>query len=159
MLTDEGFSIASEPARNARAVASRVLQWCDDACNLQRLTVFAQELLQLLQECFATQQLHHRIKRERMWEAYHKLRISDVFKSKWEVFLKVAAATGPCPIFYQYVTDQVFKGMIVQCFQVSTEAGNGADTETGLTYEEHCVILLGMSPEHCAKSLSVVPIL
>ena len=59
-----------------------------------------------------------------------------MFKSKWEVFLKVAAATGPCPIFYQYITDQVFKGMIVQCFQVSTEAGNGADTETGLTYEE-----------------------
>ena len=58
VLTDEGFSIASEPARNARAVASRVLQWCDDACNLQRLTVFAQELLQLLQECFATQQLN-----------------------------------------------------------------------------------------------------
>ena len=136
MLTDEGFSVPSEPAQNARAIASSVLQWCDDPCNLPMLTAFSQELLQLLQECLSMQQLPHQVKRERMWEAYHKLRTSEVFKIKWVVFLKNLAAIGPCPIFYQYVTDQVFKDMILQHFQVNTETGNGAHSETGLTYEE-----------------------
>lgn len=68
------------------------------------------------------------VKRERMWEAYHKLRTSNVLVG----FLKISTAIGPCPIFYQYVADQLFKGMH---FQVSAETGNGAD-ETGLAYEE-----------------------
>lgn len=57
-------------------------------------------------------------------------------KTKWVVFLKNLAAIGPCPIFYQYLTDQVFKDMILQHFQVNAETGNRAYSETGLTYEE-----------------------
>lgn len=82
------------------------------------------------------QQLPHQVKRERMWEAYHKLRTSHVFKTKWVDFLKVFAPIGPCPIFYQYVTDRVFKDMVLEHFQVNAETGNRAYTETGLTYEE-----------------------
>ena len=45
------------------------------------------------------------------------------------MFLKISAAIRPCPIFYQYVTDQVFKDMM-------QKLANRAYTETGLTYEE-----------------------
>ena len=96
------------------------------------------------------QQLPQRVKRERMWEAYHKLRTSNVFKTKWVGFLEISTAIGPCPIFYQYVTDQVFKGMILQHFQVSAETGNGAD-ETGLTYEE--INALRYSAGHLPRAL------
>ena len=136
VLTDDGFSVSYKPAQSARVIASRVLQWCDDPCNLPRLTAFSQELLQVLKECLSMQQLPHQVKRERIWETYHKLRTSYVFKTKWVDFLKISAAIGPCPIFYQYITDQVFQDMVLQHFQVNAETGNRAYTGTGLTYEE-----------------------
>ncbi len=136
VLEDDGFSLPSELAQKARTTATRVLLWCDDASNLPRLTTFAQELLQLLMECLATQQLPQGAVREKMWEAYHKLRTSAVFKSMWVQFLETSAAVGACPIFYQYVTDRLFKAMIMHHFPVSPEAVNGAEPEIGLTYEE-----------------------
>ena len=98
---------------------------------------------------------------ERMWGAYHKLHTSEIFKTKWEALLKVAAITEPCPISYQYATDQLFKGMIVQHFPVAAEASNETDAKKCDDFLPgmYCVILLDTSQEHCTRSWSMVPIL
>ncbi len=69
-----------------------------------------------------------------MWEACHKQRTSDALKSKWVRFLETSVAVGACSIFYQYVTDRIFKAMIMQHFPVSAKAYD--QNETGLRYEE-----------------------
>ncbi len=71
-----------------------------------------------------------------MWEAYHKLRTSAAFKSVWVRFLDTTVAVEACPIFYQYVTDKLFKALIVQHFPGSVEAVEKTSTEPALTYEE-----------------------
>ena len=135
VLEDDGFSLPSELARKARATATRVLTWSSEPNNLPMLTAFARELLQLLEECLTSRQ-PSQSQREKMWEAYHKLRTSAVFKSLWVRFLDTSTAGEACPIFYQYVTDKLFKASIMQHFPVSTEAVSGTISESSLTYEE-----------------------
>lgn len=135
VLEDDGFSLPSELARNARTTATRVMSWCDDPSNLPILTAFAQELLHLLEKCLTSRQ-SSQSQREKMWEAYHKLRVSAVFKSIWVHFLETSAATEACPIFYQYVTDRLFKVLIKLHFPVSVPAVNETSMENSLTYEE-----------------------
>ena len=73
-------------------------------------------------------------RREKMWGQYQKLRISDMFKREWQDLLEKATSTPCCPIFYQYVTDFVFREMIKQQYPI--ERVRNTESEVFLTTDE-----------------------
>ena len=66
---------------------------------------------------------------------YQKLRISDMFKREWQELLEKATSTPSCPIFYQYVTDFVFRKMIKQQYPI--ERVQNTESEVFLTTDDN----------------------
>ena len=63
-----------------------------------------------LRECFQTGQLRSvKKRRERMWEQYHNLRCSKLFKTHWSKFLASSIGCEPCPIFIQFTSDNALR--------------------------------------------------
>ncbi len=50
-----------------------------------------------------------------MWHQYHKVRTTQLFTKKWVDFVSLSTSE---PVFYQYVTDVVFKELIQARFPV-----------------------------------------
>ncbi len=44
-----------------------------------------------------------------MWHQYHKVRTTQLFTKKWVDFVSLSTFEPVSPVFYQYVTDIVFK--------------------------------------------------
>ena len=67
---------------------------------------------------------------------YHSIRSSDDFRTSWEKFLHESPECEACPIFYQYVTDKVFKRLIFMHFPVAQSEHHTDTTMDNLSYEE-----------------------
>ena len=120
ILEDDGFQIPSPLAVAARETATIVLAWCRNPANEQALSTFSSQLVLKLQVAVSQQARKLQTKREKMWGMYHSIRSSDNFRTSWEKFLHESPGCEACPIFYQYVTDKVFKRLIFMHFPVST---------------------------------------
>ena len=67
---------------------------------------------------------------------YHSIRSSDEFCNSWEKFLHESPGCEACPIFYQYVTDKVFKSLISMHYPVAQNEHHTDTTMDNLSYEE-----------------------
>ena len=65
VVKDDGFNIPSEPARRARVLAERYLEWCESDENKRDFQLFSEELVRNLEACF-TSHLTAKARRERM---------------------------------------------------------------------------------------------
>ena len=137
VLKDDGFCIQSEPARRARFLAEKYLEWCKKDENERVFQSFSDELVMGLQGCF-TSKPTVKVRQKRIWESYFKYRSSSKFVQKWNDHLSPIGGPGPSsPIFYQFVTDVIMEEMIKIHFPVTTEQRECSAT---LDYEEHNAI-------------------
>lgn len=131
---DDGFTIESPTALNARETAKKLLQWCDNPAHHLALCSFAEDLAQQLYACLHVKYKSQGANRERMWGAFHKLRTSDSYLAKWKLFLSQSVSVEACPIFYQYVSDTMFKAVLKSSFPVEQRAPIAR--EPSLSYDE-----------------------
>lgn len=119
VLTDDGFAIPSLPVLAARSVATAVATWCKDPGNEEKLHVFARGLIADLSICFHGQPTWKpHVRREHMWHQYHKVRTTQLFTKKW---VDLSTSEPVSPVFYQYVTDIVFKELIYTHFPLVSQ--------------------------------------
>ena len=92
VLKDDGFNVPSEPARRARFMAERYVEWCVRAENKRDFELFSQGLVEDLEGCFSSQGSAKK-RRERMWESFYKLRSSNEFIHRWADHLAPTCGT------------------------------------------------------------------
>ena len=119
VLDDPGFSISSPLAANAVQSAHLFLEWSKAGQNRDVLDCFASELISVLRTAFTTHSATRpKVQRERMWGQYHVIRSSHRFRERWSSILRRIEGCDPCPIFFQYVTDNVFRHLVKTQFSV-----------------------------------------
>lgn len=135
ILEDDGFQIPSPIAAAARETAT-VLSWCRNPANEQALSTFSLHLVSKLQVAVSQQARKLQTRGEKMWGMHHSIHSSDDFRTTWERFLHESPGCEACPIFYQYVTDKVFKKLTFTHFPVTESEHHTDKTMDNLTYEE-----------------------
>ena len=136
ILEDDGFQIPSPIAAAARETAT-VLSLCRNPVNEQALsTTFSLHLVSKLQVAVSQQARKLQTRGEKMWGMHHSICSSDDFHTSWEKFLHESPRCEACPIFYQYVTDKVFKKLTFTHFPVTESEHHTDKTTDNLTYEE-----------------------
>ena len=117
VITDDGFSLPTLPARNARTCAQELLQWISSD-NLASRTC-AKSIVNMLEECFQeTKSL--RVTREKMWTNFYRLRSSEYFRDTWKEIMERIHREA-CPIFYQFVTEKIMEALITEHYPVQRE--------------------------------------
>jgi hypothetical protein len=111
VLSDEGFSIASEKAQRACLTADRLLKWIQQ--NEDTAVVFASKLIRKVEECCTHPRplTFHKLK-EHMCEKSHKLCCSDEFRADWASFIQTSIGFPGSAIFYQFVTKAILDEVI-----------------------------------------------
>lgn len=71
-----------------------------------------------------------------MWGQYHMIRSSATFRDRWFRFLQPLDGCTPCPIFYLFITDNVFKQLIEHHCPTSEQQEDSHRNSEDLTYEE-----------------------
>lgn len=120
----------------AVATGSKLLVWCNESSNSHALAVFTNSLVRLLESTLPTSGSTFSAKREKMWGAFHTIRCADKFRDTWEEFLQESVGCKSSPIFYQYVTDKLFRKLITSEFHVEDSHGRSESSPTELSYEE-----------------------
>ena len=131
------FRVSSPHSNKAVEMANSVLLWCRIPENSDIFQAFTTKLFTMLE---STMKFKKRIKystmMERVWGCYHQQRCSQEFKTLWCDFLQKVSdtCTAPSPIFYQYVTDSIFKDMIKDTFPI--RECDTEDKRQSISYEE-----------------------
>ena len=119
-------------ATSALKAASSLLEWSLCTSSMPSLTKFCKSLLNHLNKLLPTST---KLNREEMWRKYHIFRTSKDFFILWGQFLNDSINTGG-PIFFQYITDHVFKLVIKRRFPIPQLCDTVADTDACLSYAE-----------------------
>ena len=112
VITDDSFSVPSPANKKAVETASALILWSDCPDNSKHLCVFSRILSVRLRACFSKKHTSLRLRKEKMWRAYHRLRTAVSFRNDWKVFLHDSISQQACPAFYQHVTSIVFKELM-----------------------------------------------
>ena len=130
ILDDDSFKITSPTAAEARKVAVELLEWCTTDVNKQRLDTFIEILFNAVQKPLILSS-RGSCNREILWRNYFLVRSSEEFITNWVTFLKDANLTAT-PIFYQHMTDLVFRYLIRNHF-----VGSSGDTTPATAVSSH----------------------
>lgn len=136
VLTDGGFNIPSVPAQTAQKTAEKLLEWVSDSDNSSLFASFASDLIKQLESCFKSSYQSFQRRREKMWEQLLKLRSSPRFRAMWSSFLLESIGVPACPIFFQYVVDDIFNSLIKHHFKCDEPEEEEVDDHIQLNYEE-----------------------
>ena len=132
-MEDNSFKTASPVAAEARKVALGLLEWSAGDVNQPQFGAFVKRLFTALKTPLISFS-RRSCKREILWRDYFLLRSSKEFISDWVTFLTDVNLT-PTSIFYQYLTDVVFRGLIsshlIDFTEESTPTPAVADHEGG----------------------------
>ena len=142
VLSDKGFSIASERAQKALTCAQRMMDWIFEPESHEQAVDFAIKVVSLVRQNISLSTVKDpHSHRERMWELYYKLCSCDGFRSLWEKFVQASIGLEADPIFYQYVTKSIMEDLIKSMFQITTKASEAEQfneaSPRSLDYEEH----------------------
>ena len=91
LLEDPSFRLDTIPARSAYSIAEKVLQWI--ASHNQEALAFEEEIVHLLDACIVCKRGTAQLNRKHMWLAYHTMRVSNDYKTKWKKLLLKANIT------------------------------------------------------------------
>ena len=133
VLADNTFSLPSGPASCAHKIAESISMWIPD--HLEGATTFEKKLTASLTTCLQVRHSSQKVRRERMWSAYHELRTSDQYTSEWNTFLQQSGNSDQSPIFCQYVGHFIFKKLILVHHPV-VESPQPEAGDSRFTYEE-----------------------
>lgn len=131
-----GIPKTSSPLATACCkTAEDLLVWIATEGNSARAELFTTSVIELLDKAFQqTAPVQSRAAREKMWAAYHNIRVCGEFVSLWKMFLQECGLDA-MPTFYQTVTDKLFEKRIqFHCPVAPAVPGNEYDGT--LTYEE-----------------------
>ena len=120
LLADKSFGPPSAAAVTARKTGECLHQWLAAAEHQEKAKAFSDSLLASLDTCFDPR-LNARVQKETMWGKFHQLRCSQPFVCMWRTFLMETLSVDACPIFFQYLTDAFFRGMIWLQFPLKAE--------------------------------------
>ena len=135
LLKDSGFQIPSQSAKDAHLAASGVLEWLATPENAVLAAPISQGIMAALSKCLPQGSTSSRAKRERMWGKFHHTRTSTEFKKLWTRLMELSIGKSASPIFYQHITDVIFKTMIKCHFPVNPVACQAHDVPP-LDYQE-----------------------
>ena len=110
MLEDDSFSLRSNLAIAAHKIATDLSVWLTK--HPAKASEFETKLVAELCSCMQSRARSQKVRRERMWTAYHQLRSSDTYVTDWQAFLYESIKADMSPIFCQYVGHYVFKELI-----------------------------------------------
>ena len=116
ILSSDDFKVPSPANEDAVKTATSLLRWYEEHKGCDILESFVRGLYIQLNSCFTKEFSSLKLRREKMWESYHKLRTSQVFRSDWIQFVAQAIQQSAQPAFYQYITHYVFKILIEKEF-------------------------------------------
>ena len=136
LLKDSGFQIPSQSAKEAHLAPSEMLEWLATPDNAALAAPVSQEITAAISKCIPQGRTSSRAKRERMWGKFHHTRTSAVFKESWVRLMQLSIGKPASPIFYQYITDVMFKMMIKSHFPVSLVACGQTSGVPPLDYQE-----------------------
>ena len=112
LLKDPGFRV-STTGKEAQLTASQLLESLDN-CGITTRTAI-EEIISHLACCVSN--------RQQMWGLFHKARTSPSFTAAWDRLLcETLGMQQASPIFYQYVTDVLFKEQVKQQYPLSESA-------------------------------------
>ena len=135
LMKDSGFQIPSDSAKEAHLAASEMLEWLTTSDNAALATPISQRIMAALSKCIPQGSTSTRAKRERMWEKFYHTRTSTEFKELWIRLMQLSIGNSASLIFYQYITDVLFKTMIKCHFLVNPVACQAHDVSP-LDYQE-----------------------
>ena len=119
LLKDSGFQIPSDSAKEAHLAVSEMLEWLTTPDNAAVATPISQRIMAALSKCIPQGSTTSRAKRERMWGKFYHTRTSTEFKELWIRLMQLSIGKSASPIFYQYITDVLFKTIVKCHFPVS----------------------------------------
>lgn len=135
LLEDEGFHLPTQPAISASTAAEGLLRWASNRENCDKLDVFANELVTILKACIdgSSGRACQQARREKMWSKYYQVRTSETFRAKWHEFLETSIRSRSTPLFWQYVSNEVFRALVKEAFKPSHSDQMAAEE---ITYQE-----------------------
>ena len=135
LLADKGFEITSSLSTTAVSTAKTFFSWCEE--NGAECQSFSTEILSDLQSVFSRikSTVRPRVQREKMWGYYHIVRSSLLFRQKWIIVIDNIPGGTPSPIFFQYVTDKIFRQLVKIRSPVETLRSTHHNRDE-LTFEE-----------------------
>ena len=101
-----------------------------------KISVFENDLKTSLMHCLQVCHLSEKIRRERIWSAYHQLRSSDAFKAQWDTFLKQIGCPCSSRIAIQYISNFIFKKLLISHHPVDSHTTIPDIDHQNFTYEE-----------------------
>ena len=131
---EDSFTI-SPTARSAAETSRHLAEWCIDVQNEQSLTQFLTTLFGRLKNCLPKKKTKKFM--EKMWGSFHRERCSAEYKALWTTFLTNSVNESAQPIFYQHLTDIIFKDIIKNEYPVKE---SNTIRKEALTYEERNVL-------------------
>ena len=123
VLEDKGVKVESAVAIKARDVAAKLMEWSRKRENEAAIAKFSDELIAKLQEVFVgtVRSTGSIIDRDKLWKHFFKIRSAADYREKWDDFLHpISGETSSCALFYQHVTEIIFKSLIRSHFQISS---------------------------------------
>ena len=127
VLKDPGFKVTTS-AREAQHAASSMLEALGGGEDGTARTA-VQGIVSTLATCV-------RGKREAMWGLFHRTRTSTQFIAGWERLMNITLEKPATPIFYQYVTDGLFKQLIKWRYPLPERPDDQLPPLAALDFEE-----------------------
>lgn len=115
MLKDPGFSVSTS-GKAAQTCASDMLESLGAAEN-HTAEAAVQKIVSAIASCIG--------RHDKMWGLLHQARTSAKFIATWEELMILTLHKVASPIFYQYITDEIFKQLVKQQYKLpakTTEA-------------------------------------
>ena len=157
VLSDNGFKLHTAQASRALETAKTLLQYTKLEPSQATMKCFSDWLISSLQKCCTLRSRGYRsqhLRREKMCEKYYKFTSSSEHREKWNALLKTAGCVYLSPIFYQRVTDILYKETILRLIEEDQPVDSAK--EAFLTFEGKNALYFtaGYLPRALKKKLS-----
>ena len=93
--------------------------------------------------------------REKLWGSFHRLRSCPSYKTFWSRFLQSRDCEAD-PIFYQYVSDSVFKELVKKHYPLLDQGAGREQPQQSLSYEEKNALQYTATSSTATPWLSVI---
>lgn len=136
LLKDNGFKLSPVTTVSTMCLhtAKKLMEWMDEPKNHEKLQVFSAKVMASLRGCVSCRSTSLSTRqKEAMCHKYHNLRIPPSFQALWKAFVSDSVGVDVHPMFYQYVTDQVFETFLKMTFKAGSK--QPSDVEA-MAYEE-----------------------
>ena len=135
--SNKSFKVPTLANKTAVETAGALSLWCMKPENTLTLSTFSHILLVRLKACFTRKYKTLKLRKEKMWGAYHRLRTATTFRKHWASFLNQSISYKAHPAFYQFVTQTIFDDLIKEEFLIIPPSTVSEHPESPLSLEEH----------------------